>query len=150
MCVVSLARLWWRNPPPLNSSRCVRGRRGAATILMCWFGRGRTRELILRVEVAFLALVAGFGLATLCYRRGPAATAASFPPPLAHVSVLPRLGLSRPPAAPASPHAVPKKGPSRLVPGYTFAGVGNLPGDDATCPTEATMQPRRPAGALGS
>ena len=116
---------------------------------MCWFGRGRTRELILRVEVAFLALVAGFGLATLCYRRGPAATAASFPPSLAHVSVQPRLGLSRPPAAPASPHAVRKKGPSRLVPGYTFAGVGNLPGDDATCPTEA-MQPRRPAGELGS
>jgi len=114
---------------------------------MCWFGRGSRGQLLLRIEVAFLALVTGFVLATLCYRRTPLQ---DLPPPLAHVLVPPGLGLSRHPAAPASPHAVPKKAPSRLVPGYTFAGVGNLPGDDATCPTEATLQPRRPAGAIGS
>ena len=117
---------------------------------MCSLGTGRARELILRIEVVFLALVVGFALATVCYRRGPAVTAVSLPPLLAHVSVQPRLALSRLPAASASRHAVTRKAPSRLVPGYTFAGVGNLPGDDATCPAEATLQPRRPAGALGS
>ena len=86
---------------------------------MCWFSRGRARELILRIEVAFLALVAGFALATVCYRRGPAAAALSFAP---HASAQPRPGLSRTTAAPASPHAVRAKAPSRLVPGYTFAG----------------------------
>ena len=86
---------------------------------MCWFSRGRARELILRIEVAFLALVAGFALATVCYRRGPAAAALSFAP---HASAQPRPGLSSTTAAPASPHAVRAKAPSRLVPGYTFAG----------------------------
>ena len=84
---------------------------------MCWFSRGRARELILRIEVAFLALVAGFALATVCYRRGPAAAAVSF---AQHASAQPRPGLSRTTAA--SPHAVRAKAPSRLVPGYTFAG----------------------------
>ena len=81
---------------------------------MCWFSRGRARELILRIEVAFLALVAGFALATVCYRRGPAAAAVSFAP---HASAQPRPGLSR-----TAAHAVRAKAPSRLVPGYTFAG----------------------------
>ena len=82
---------------------------------MCWFSRGRVRELILRIEVACLALVAGFALATVCYRRGPAAAAVSFAP---HASAQARPGLSRTTAAPA----VRAKAPSRLVPGYTFAG----------------------------
>ena len=80
---------------------------------MCWFSRGRARELILRIEVVLLALVAGFVLATVCYRRGLAAV--SFAP---HASAQPRPGLSRTTAAPG----VRAKTPSRLVPGYTFAG----------------------------
>ena len=112
---------------------------------MCWLGRGRTRELVLRIEVAFLALVVGFGLATLCHRR---LQIQYFSAPLTeNVPLQPRLELSRRPAPPASSFAVPKKVSSPLVPGYTFAGVGNLPGDDATCPGDG---PRRPEGALGS
>ena len=86
---------------------------------MCWFSRGRARELLLRIEVTFLTLIAGFALATVCYRRGPAAAAVSFAP---HAHAQPRPALSRTPAAPASPHVVTAKAPSRLVPGYTFAG----------------------------
>ena len=133
----------------LRSAERTRARR------MCWC-TGRARELVFRIEIACLALVVGFGPATLCHRRLvrlefqhlPALSAEHV---LSSGPMQPRLELARRPSAlakPHAPHAVPKKAASPLVPGYTFAGVGNLPGDDATCPPD--KGPRRPLGALGS
>ena len=118
--------------------------------------KGQPNTIIVRIELWCFALLLGFSVATLCHRRlqtqylplaeyapgreasrpqlssvGPSGRAESPPSPLA----------ASPPAA-----RPPRSSASKLLHGFTFAGIGNLPGDEVTCVSE----PRRLPGALGS
>ena len=117
---------------------------------------------VFRFEVACLALVAGFGLGSLCYRRLRLQALL----PLAEQSFnrertrspgLAALVRAAPPPPPAPRRSRSKKTSTGLVPGFVFAGIGNLPGDDAPCQGDGQrhdeLPPRAPSqqvGALGS
>ena len=113
------------------------------------------RPIVVRLEVTCVALALGFILGMLSHRHLRLQ-------PLVEPSVHSEpAGLLRLAAARAPPSAAPPPAPrpkrAGLLPGYTFAGVGNLPGDDAPCQgdgqrhvEEVPAAPRRQPGALGS
>ena len=122
-------------------------------MLSCWCKPSNT--VVVRIEVACLSLLVGFSLATLCHRRlqtqylplPPAERAPSREASHASVAGMePSQHADGPPSPPARPRRQGRSA-SALLPGYTFAGVGNLPGDDAACEGDG---PRRLPGALGS